>query len=100
MQAAIRPWRRQVVLWNLVPTHPRRDGIAHSNRPPLAAEIRAGVHWLEAVRALLGPRHIAAVGAHAARALGADVPAVRHPAHGGAVQTTAGLRTLLQQWLG
>lgn len=100
VQAAIRPWRRSVVLWNLVPTHPRRHGVPHSNRTPTRAEMREGARLLDELRALLRPRHVGAIGVHAARALGAGVPAVRHPAHGGAVRCAEGLRTLLGGWLG
>ena len=78
VQAAIAPWRDSVVLWNLVPTHPR----------------------LRRLMDVLQPRHIGAIGGHAARALGPDVPAVRHPSHGGAVTATRGLEALLRRWLG
>ena len=100
VQAAIRPWTRDVVLWNLVPTHPRHDAVAHSNRTPSRTEMRAGERFLEDLRALLRPRHVAAIGVHAARALGPGIAAVRHPSHGGAVQCTQGLRALLGDWLG
>ncbi|MFN2581801.1 MAG: uracil-DNA glycosylase [Candidatus Dormibacteria bacterium] len=99
VQRAIAPWRRDVALWNLVPTHPRRDGVVHSNRAPTRTETRAGERWLHELIALLNPRHIAAVGNHAARALGSDVPALRHPSHGGAVPFTTGVRALLHDWL-
>ena len=100
VQAAIAPWRRSVVLWNLVPTHPRRDGEAHTNRTPTRAEIVAAEHWLGEVQALLRPQHVGAIGMHAARSLGDGVPAVRHPSHGGAVPCAQGLRELLHGWLG
>ena len=48
---------------------------------------------------VLQPRQVGAIGNHAARALGPEVPAVRHPSHGGAVATTRGLRDLLARWL-
>ena len=68
-----------VLLWNLVPTHPHRPGEPCSNRPPTRAEIRAGAPFLEELAA---GRRVVAIGRLAQRALGG--PYVRHPAHGGA----------------
>lgn len=100
VQGAIAPWQSSVVLWNLVPTHPRRDGVPHSNRTPTRAEMRAGAVWLERVLTVLRPGRIAAIGVHAGRALGPGVPVLRHPAHGGAVIADGSLRALLGAWLG
>jgi len=99
VQAAIAPWHDSVVLWNLVPTHPRRDENPHTNRPPTREELRHGEEWLRRVMDELQPRQVGAIGNHAARALGPEVPAVRHPSHGGAVATTRGLRELMARWL-
>jgi uracil-DNA glycosylase len=68
-----------VLLWNLVPTHPHRPGNPASNRPPTRAEIRAAAPFLDALAA---GRQVVAIGHLAQRALGG--PYVRHPAHGGA----------------
>jgi uracil-DNA glycosylase family 4 len=77
----------QVLLWNVVPTHP---GTATSNRAPTRAEIDDARSFLDA---LAHGRDVVAVGRVAARVLGA--PYVRHPSHGGAVAFAAGLaRTL------
>jgi uracil-DNA glycosylase family 4 len=66
----------QVLLWNVVPTHP---GTERSNRRPSREEIVAGLGFaLELVRG----RRVVGVGRLAAGALNA--PYVRHPAHGGA----------------
>ena len=70
-----------VLLWNLVPTHPHRPGQPLSNRPPTRAEIREARPWLDA---LGSNRLLLAVGRLAERELGA--PYVRHPSHGGAVR--------------
>jgi uracil-DNA glycosylase len=72
-----------VLLWNVVPTHP---GTASSNRPPRAAEIKAGLPF---ARELARGRRVIAVGRCAEAALGA--PYVRHPSHGGAAEFQAGL---------
>jgi uracil-DNA glycosylase len=94
MQAAIAPWSAGVVLWNLVPTHPRR-GDAHSNRTPSRGEVKEGMRFAQRLIELLRPSHIGAVGRLAQAALGPDVPAIRHPSHGGAVRCTAEVRELL-----
>jgi uracil-DNA glycosylase family 4 len=89
---------RQVLLWNAVPFHPHAPGRPRSNRRPTAAEVAACRPFLEAVCA---GRHVIAVGRVAAAAVDqamadrADVPYVRHPAHGGAAEFTAGLARLL-----
>src|SRR5215217_1866905 len=48
-----------VLLWNVVPTHPHRPGEPRSNRRPARAEVRAGMTFLERIAA---GRRIVAVG--------------------------------------
>ena len=72
-----------VLLWNVVPTHP---GTAGSNRPPTRAEVEAGVGF---ARRLAAGRDMLAVGRVAAAALAA--PYVRHPSHGGAAGFLSGV---------
>lgn len=67
-----------VLLWNLVPTHPHRPGVPLSNRPPTREEVREARPFLDA---LAGDRRVIAVGRLAEREL--DAPYVRHPSHGG-----------------
>lgn len=100
VQAAIRPWSGGVLLWNLVPTHPRIEGVAHSNRAPRRGELLDGAWWVDRLLGIVRPRHVGAIGRHAAAALGGGVPAVRHPSHGGALRCSAQLRLLLNGWLG
>jgi uracil-DNA glycosylase family 4 len=76
-----------VLLWNVVPTHP---GTAASNRRPTRSEIAAALPFLEE---LTRGRRAIAVGRVAAEALAA--PYVRHPSHGGAVAFAEGLRHTL-----
>jgi uracil-DNA glycosylase family 4 len=76
-----------VLLWNVVPTHP---GTATSNRAPTREEIAAGRPFLDAVTR---GRDVVAVGRVAAAAL--DAPYVRHPSHGGAAAFAEGLRRML-----
>ena len=78
----------EVLLWNLVPTHP---GTASSNRPPTRLEIDASRPFLAA---LTNGRRTIAVGRLAHERLGG--PFVRHPSHGGAAAFRAGLAAALQ----
>jgi uracil-DNA glycosylase family 4 len=73
----------QVLLWNVVPTHP---GTSRSNRRPTRAEVEAGLPF---VRRLARGRLVVPAGRIAEGALGA--PALRHPAHGGAAAFAEGL---------
>jgi hypothetical protein len=75
-----------VLLWNLVPTHPHRPGVPFSNRRPTASEVADGLPFVERVAQ---GRRVLAVGRFAQQALG--VPYVRHPSHGGASEFRATL---------
>jgi uracil-DNA glycosylase len=77
----------QVLLWNVVPTHP---GTASSNRAPTRAEVAAGRVFADELA--LG-RQVVAVGRLAHGALGGRY--VRHPSHGGAVDFARSLHGLL-----
>ena len=79
-----------VVLWNLVPTHPHRPGVPRSNRRPTTAEIAEGLPFVARVAE---GRRVLAVGRLAQHALG--VPYVRHPSHGGATTFRATLAACL-----
>jgi uracil-DNA glycosylase len=79
-----------VLLWNVVPTHPHRRDEPLSNRLPTRAEIDAGRPF---VVELARGRRVLAVGRVAERVLGA--PYVRHPSHGGG----AAFRATLAAWL-
>jgi uracil-DNA glycosylase len=80
----------QVLLWNVVPTHPHRPGRPNSNRRPTRTEIAAARPFLDE---LADGRRVVAVGRLAAAVLGA--PYVRHPSHGGAREFRRGLVELL-----
>jgi uracil-DNA glycosylase len=77
----------EVVLWNLVPTHP---GMAASNRPPTRSEIEQSAPFLHELAA---GRRVVAIGRLAHARLGG--PYVRHPSHGGAAAFRAGLAEAL-----
>jgi uracil-DNA glycosylase len=76
----------QVLLWNLVPTHPHLPGEPRSNRRPTRAEIAAARPFLAE---LARGRVVIPVGrlAHAER----GGTYVRHPSHGGAAAFRVGL---------
>lgn len=83
-----------VLLWNLVPTHPHRPGEPHSNRRPTREEIAAGRPFLQALadsgasnKVFLG------IGRLAQSELGG--PYIRHPSHGGATDFRASLAACL-----
>jgi uracil-DNA glycosylase len=80
-----------VLLWNVVPTHPHRPGEPRSNRVPTREEVGAARSFLDA---LARGRRTIAVGRTAERALGA--PYVRHPSHGGATAFRDGLAAWLE----
>jgi uracil-DNA glycosylase family 4 len=73
----------QVLLWNVVPTHPGTD---RSNRAPTRAEVAAGRLFAEE---LARGRRVLAVGRIAANALEAQY--IRHPSHGGVAEFRDGL---------
>jgi uracil-DNA glycosylase family 4 len=73
----------EVLLWNVVPTHP---GTASSNRRPTAGEVRAG---REFARELARGRLVLGIGRLAAEAL--DAPYIRHPSRGGVAGFRRGL---------
>jgi len=79
-----------VLLWNVVPTHPHEPGRPYTNRRPSRVEVEASSRFLEGVA---HGRRVIAVGRLAERVTGA--PYVRHPSHGGAEAFRNGLGTLL-----
>jgi hypothetical protein len=80
-----------VLLWNIVPTHPHLPGRPDTNRRPAAGEIEAGHPYLAALAA---GRTAIAVGRVAESVLVG--PAVRHPSHGGGEAFRAGLRRIVR----
>jgi hypothetical protein len=81
-----------VLLWNVVPTHP---GTVSSNRPPTRPEVDAGLAFLER---LAPGRTVVAIGRVAAAATGA--PYIRHPSHGGTSAFREGVGALLHSAVG
>ena len=76
-----------VVTWNAFPFHPHKSGNTFSNRTPRTEEIEAAHHLHDVFFNLFSDCQVIAVGNHAKNMLselGFEVPAVRHPANGGA----------------
>ena len=76
-----------VLLWNSFPWHPSGTAGPLSNRTPERSLFLSNLHVLERLLEEAGSARIVAVGRTsqaALAALGAEAPAVRHPAHGGA----------------
>jgi uracil-DNA glycosylase family 4 len=80
----------EVLLWNVVPTHPHEPGRPDTNRRPTHEEVESCSPWLEAIAR---GRRVIAVGRLAQRVTGS--PYVRHPSHGGAEAFRTGLAELL-----
>ncbi|HXV33311.1 MAG TPA: uracil-DNA glycosylase [Gaiellaceae bacterium] len=76
----------EVLLWNVVPTHPHLPGRPDTNRAPTRVEVEAGGVFL---RELARGRRALAVGRVAHGVLGG--PCVRHPSRGGARAFREGL---------
>ena len=79
-----------VLLWNVVPTHPHEPCRPYTNRRPSRVEVEASSRFLEGVAR---GRRVVAVGRLAEQVTGS--PYVRHPSHGGAEAFRDGLRRLL-----
>jgi uracil-DNA glycosylase len=75
-----------VLLWNVVPTHPHHPGEPESNRRPTKREVREAMPFLEQ---LVAGRRTIAAGRLAHSVLGG--PYVRHPSHGGSAEFRVGL---------
>ena len=80
----------EVLLWNVVPTHPHEPDRPYTNRRPARGEVELSVLFLEGVARR---RRLIAVGRLAEQVTG--TPYVRHPSHGGARAFRAGLERLL-----
>ena len=71
-----------VLLWNVVPTHPHLPGRPESNRRPTAAEVDAGLRF--AAELARGRRRARGRSRGRSGPLGGAY--VRHPSHGGAAR--------------
>ncbi len=79
-----------VLLWNVVPTHPHLDGDPASNRRPTRGEVETGRPFLDM---LVRGRRVIAIGRLAHAVLGGTY--VRHPSHGGGAAFGTGVAAIL-----
>ena len=87
-----------VILWNIFPFHPHKEGKLLTNRTPSAAELDVGVEYAKMLLELVPDMQIVAIGQKAAdtlRRYGIDCVAVRHPSMGGAEIFKAQVAALL-----
>jgi uracil-DNA glycosylase len=87
----------RTALWNAVQLHPHHPDEPWSNRTPSDDELALGRPALEILRRAYPRAQFVAVGNKAAQALaamGLNVPAVRHPANGGANKFAEGIHNL------
>ncbi len=85
------------LLWNSFPWHPYGARGPLSNRTPERSLVAANLHVLERLLAETAGARVLAVGRTAQGALaeiGVEAPALRHPAHGGALIFRQQLREL------
>lgn len=76
-----------VILWNIFPFHPYKDGKLLSNRTPSNAELDIGIEYAKMLLALVPGMKVVAIGQKAASTLaryGVECEAVPHPSMGGA----------------
>jgi hypothetical protein len=92
---------RGALLWNSFPWHPYGARGPLSNRTPERSLVAANLRVLERLLAEMPGARVLAVGRTAQGALaqlGLDAPALRHPAHGGAVLFREQLRGQLRAY--
>lgn len=86
-----------VILWNIFPFHPHKQGKLLSNRTPTPAELAAGLKYARLLLQLVPGMQVIAIGQKAASALergGIACRAVPHPSMGGANRFKAAVAEL------
>ena len=76
-----------VILWNIFPWHPHKEGKLLTNRTPSTPELDVGVEYAKLLLELVPGMQVVAIGQKAADTLsryGIKCKAVRHPSMGGA----------------
>lgn len=87
-----------VILWNIFPFHPYKEGKLLTNRTPSVAELDVGIEYARMLLELCPEMKIVAIGQKAAGTLnryGVDCMAVPHPSMGGANRFRAAVAALL-----
>ena len=89
-----------VILWNIFPWHPHKQGNLLTNRTPSTSELDVGVEFAKMLLELVPNMKIVAIGQKAADTLsryGIACIAVRHPSMGGAEVFRAQIAELLER---
>lgn len=87
-----------VILWNIFPFHPYKEGKLLTNRTPSTPELDIGIEYARMLMELRPGMKIVAIGQKAATTLaryGVDCMAVSHPSMGGANRFKAAVAELL-----
>ncbi len=87
-----------VILWNIFPFHPYKEGKLLTNRTPSVAELDVGIEYARMLLELCPEMKIVAIGQKAAGTLnryGVGCMAVPHPSMGGANRFRAAVAALL-----
>ena len=85
------------VLWNVFPFHPHRAGASLTNRTPSHADVAAHLGIIADLQSLFAATRVICIGNTARdhlHPLTPNLPALRHPANGGAGKFRDGLRRL------
>lgn len=89
-----------VILWNIFPFHPYKEGKLLTNRTPSTPELDVGIEYAKMLLALVPGMQIVAIGQKAATTLGrygVDCMAVPHPSMGGANRFRAAVAELFDR---
>ena len=87
-----------VILWNIFPFHPYKEGKLLTNRTPSTSELDVGIEYAKMLLELRPGMRIVAIGQKAQATLtryGVDCMAVPHPSMGGANRFKAAVAELL-----
>lgn len=87
-----------VILWNIFPFHPYKEGKLLTNRTPTTSELDVGIEYAKMLLELRPGMRIVAIGQKAQATLtryGVDCMAVPHPSMGGANRFKAAVAELL-----
>lgn len=89
-----------VVLWNIFPFHPYKQGNVLTNRAPSVEELAVGLVYAQQMLALVPQAVVVAVGQKSAKTLtqhGINCQAVPHPSMGGVNRFKAALALILKK---
>ena len=89
-----------VILWNIFPFHPYKEGKLLTNRTPSTPELDVGIEYAKMLLDLVPGMQIVAIGQKAATTLeryGVDCMAVPHPSMGGANRFRAAVAELFDR---